>query len=269
MSRVITIAVAEFEQAVRSRAFLIGLLALPLLMGLAFGIQVPHGAAGHLRATLRHRRSHGRCLGRRWSRRRARTTPRRPRRPEGARADGSCPNSSRADGAAADATRLSLSDRVRRGELFAFVEIPADVLDASGKAEPRLQYYTEYPTYQALPRLAAAGSESRRRRSTAGHARGRSGRDTATPRAGADGPQGTRGAHQRRRGVRSGEGGRRAGVGDAGDHDVHALRSRHELGAAAAEQRDRGEDQPHQRGAARVGQRPASDARQAARQRRR
>ena len=39
MSRVLIIAAAEFEQAVRSRAFLIGLLAVPLLMALAFGIQ--------------------------------------------------------------------------------------------------------------------------------------------------------------------------------------------------------------------------------------
>ena len=55
------------------------------------------------------------------------------------------------DGEAADATRLALSERVRRSELFAFVEIPADVLASNAEDEARLQYYTEYPTYQALP----------------------------------------------------------------------------------------------------------------------
>ena len=40
---------------------------------------------------------------------------------------------------------------MRRDELFAFVEIPPEVLTASGSDEPRLQYYTQYPTYQALP----------------------------------------------------------------------------------------------------------------------
>ena len=40
---------------------------------------------------------------------------------------------------------------MRRDELFAFVEIPPEVLTASGTDEPRLQYYTQYPTYQALP----------------------------------------------------------------------------------------------------------------------
>jgi ABC-2 type transport system permease protein len=57
-----------------------------------------------------------------------------------------------ADGQEADATRLTLSERVRRTDLFAFVEIPADVLaPVTGAEAPRLQYYTEYPTYQALP----------------------------------------------------------------------------------------------------------------------
>ena len=150
MSRVLTIAVAEFEQAVRSRAFLIGLLALPLLMGLAFGIQI---------LTARRDTS---------ERRFAivdRTEMLGPALVEAARTHNAEETSSTGrrtgpwflpelvapDGAAADATRLSLSDRVRRGDIFAFVEIPADVLDASAKAEPRLQYYTEYPTYQALP----------------------------------------------------------------------------------------------------------------------
>lgn len=148
MSRVLIIAAAEFEQAVRSRAFLIGLLALPLLMGLAFGVQ-----------TLTARRD--------TSERRVaivdRTGVLGPAIVEAARqhnAEQTSPAGRRTgpvfvpelvEGEASDTTRLALSNRVRQEELFAFVEIPAEVLTSRGPGEPRLQYYTEYPTYQALP----------------------------------------------------------------------------------------------------------------------
>lgn len=151
MSKVITIAVAELEQAVRSRAFLLGLLAVPLLMALAFGIQAltarrdtsertfaivdRTGVVGP--ALIEAARAHN-----------AEETS-----PTGRRLGPSfLPELVPADGQDADATRLALSERVRRTDLFAFVEIPADVLaPASGAEAPRLQYYTEYPTYQALP----------------------------------------------------------------------------------------------------------------------
>jgi ABC-2 type transport system permease protein len=151
MSRVLIIAAAEFEQSVRSRAFLIGLLAVPLLMGLAFGIQALTArrdtserrfaivdrtgliAPGIVEAARRHNNEATSPSGRR-------TGP--VFLPEIAPVG--------ADGAD-DGTRLQLSDRVRRNELFAFVEIPSDVLTAAGSAEPRLSYYTQYPTYQALP----------------------------------------------------------------------------------------------------------------------
>ena len=150
MSRVITIAVAEFEQAVRSRAFLIGLLALPLLMGLAFGIQVltaRRDTSERRFAIVDRTEMLGPALVEAARTHNAEETSSTGRRT----GPWFLPELVAADGAAADATRLSLSDRVRRGDIFAFVEIPADVLDASAKAEPRLQYYTEYPTYQALP----------------------------------------------------------------------------------------------------------------------
>ena len=149
MPKVLIIAMAEFEQAVRSRAFILGLLAVPLLMALAFGIQsltarrdsserrfaiVDHtgvlaeGVAAQARA---HNAEQVSSTGRR-------TGP--IFLPEIVAVDGST-----------ETTRLALSDRIRRNELFAFVEIPADVLSATGEQEPRLGYYTEYPTYQALP----------------------------------------------------------------------------------------------------------------------
>lgn len=149
MSKVLIIAIAEFEQAVRSRAFLIGLLALPLLMGVAFGIQALTArrdtserafaivdrsgvlAPSIVEAARAHNVEETSTTGRRTGPHFIAEIVEAAGRPE-------------------EAVRLELSDRVRRKELFAFVEIPADVLAARDEP-PHLQYFTEYPTYQPLP----------------------------------------------------------------------------------------------------------------------
>ena len=155
MRKVLTIAIAEFEQAVRSRAFIIGLLAVPLLMTGAFfvqsltarrdtserrfaivdrtGVVAPVLVEAALAHNTEARTAAGRITGPQFL-------------PEVVQPGEQAP----------EQLRLSLSDRVRRGELFAFVEIPADAMataapDAREEDEPRLQYFTEYPTYQALP----------------------------------------------------------------------------------------------------------------------
>jgi ABC-2 type transport system permease protein len=48
-----------------------------------------------------------------------------------------------------DDVKVELSDRVKKKDLFAFVEIPADVLDASKKAQ--IHYYAENTSYERLP----------------------------------------------------------------------------------------------------------------------
>jgi ABC-2 type transport system permease protein len=50
------------------------------------------------------------------------------------------------DGQSADELRLALSDRVRAKEIFAFVELPS-------KSQPSLRYYSDSPTFQILPRM--------------------------------------------------------------------------------------------------------------------
>jgi ABC-2 type transport system permease protein len=52
------------------------------------------------------------------------------------------------DGRKADELRLELSDRVRRQEFFAFVEFPANVLDPDAGAQ--IRYYSDHPSYNAL-----------------------------------------------------------------------------------------------------------------------
>src|SRR3954447_258423 len=53
-----------------------------------------------------------------------------------------------------DQLRLDLSKRVRAEEFFAFVEIPADVLDPAAKTS--IRYYSDHPSYNALPQWIRA-----------------------------------------------------------------------------------------------------------------
>jgi len=61
---------------------------------------------------------------------------------------------------------LVLSQRVRRGELFAFVIVGADVFDAEGGPDGSIAYHTQTPTYRDLPRWLeeVANDEIQRRR---------------------------------------------------------------------------------------------------------
>jgi ABC-2 type transport system permease protein len=58
------------------------------------------------------------------------------------------------DGRDPDGVRLELSERVRHGELFAFVEFPANVVDPAAGAT--IRYYSDHPSYNALPQWLRA-----------------------------------------------------------------------------------------------------------------
>jgi ABC-2 type transport system permease protein len=53
------------------------------------------------------------------------------------------------DGRTVDELRLELSERVRTQELFAFVEFPKDIVDPA--SAERIRYYSDHPSYNALP----------------------------------------------------------------------------------------------------------------------
>lgn len=60
----------------------------------------------------------------------------------------------KAEGRSADELRLDLSNRVRKQELFAFVEVPAEILDPAANAP--IRYYSDHPSYNALPQWIRA-----------------------------------------------------------------------------------------------------------------
>ncbi len=155
MSRILIVARSEFLTLVRTKAFIIGILMMPVIVGLSIVFQI--FAATHtdtadhtlavvdrtgalyddLATAADEHNAHGVSNG-------ARTGPRFLL----TRVDPS--------GQSPAELEATLSDRVRRHELFAFVEIPARVLASSAGAndkdgdDEQLAYYTETPSYTAL-----------------------------------------------------------------------------------------------------------------------
>jgi ABC-type Na+ efflux pump permease subunit len=140
VGKIAAVAETEVRTLVRSKSFLVSLAILPVLMiGASFAQKQLSGRADRSPrrfAIVDGSGRLGRVLVEAAERRNAALsgdkTPRAPFLPE------------LVDGGATDASRLRLSDRVRKEELFAFVEIPAD-LD-----HERVRYYSDHPAYDEL-----------------------------------------------------------------------------------------------------------------------
>jgi len=152
MNRILIVAKSEFLTLVKTKAFLIGLLMMPIITGGAIGFQVyaqKHSDrddhkfvvidhSGVLLAPLQtaaaafnEKNGNGGA---------ARTGPQFLPQPADSAAESDT-----------DAYRLTLSDAVKKKELFGFVEIPAAVIDPNVEKMPAVQYYTETPSYDRLP----------------------------------------------------------------------------------------------------------------------
>jgi ABC-2 type transport system permease protein len=151
MRKTLIVAQSEFATLVRSKAFIISVVLMPLVMALSvflvrttknttdykdrtFAFVDYSGVIGEpLKAVAEmYNSSSGEDSG--------------PLVRKGARF---IPVEVKPDGRNPDDLRLELSERVRRSELFAFVELPSELLDpASGAA---MKYYSDHPSYTALP----------------------------------------------------------------------------------------------------------------------
>src|SRR5215207_6188307 len=150
-NKTLIVAVSEFTTLTRSKAFMIGILLMPIFMGIALGVQkftrnatdvkdrrfVVVDRTGVLYAPLA-------AAAEEWNR--------------GALATGDQTSprflpSAAMFGEEDDRARAELSDRVKRDDLYAFVEIPADALDPSGAG--RVRYYSNHPSYRPLPSWVA------------------------------------------------------------------------------------------------------------------
>jgi len=146
-NKALIVAVSEFTTLVHSKAFLIGLLMMPVFMGIAVGVQKFSRNAtdvkdrafaivdrtGRLYAPLK-------AAADEWNKaakaRGAQTAPLfLPSEAMFEQGD--------------DQARAALSDRVKRDELYAFVEIPKDALDPASTSA--MSYYSNHPGYRPLP----------------------------------------------------------------------------------------------------------------------
>jgi ABC-2 type transport system permease protein len=147
-NKALIVALSEFTTLVRSKGFLVGLILMPIFMAIAVGVQrftrdatdikdrrfVVVDRSGVLFGPLKEAADE-------WNRANeadgaARTQPR------------FLPSEAKFD-ANDERARAELSDRVRRDELFAFVEVPTDALDPDTKSA--VSYYSNHPGYRTLP----------------------------------------------------------------------------------------------------------------------
>lgn len=150
MSRIFVVARTEFLAIVRGKAFIIGVLMVPALIALSIGFQI----FAERRTDVAERRVavvdrtgvlyDGLAA--------AAEEHNRETAPDGVRT-GPAFVLERIDAADAsnEALELRLSERVRDRDLFAFVEIPATLVDPSRTDSDQLRYFTETPSYSPLP----------------------------------------------------------------------------------------------------------------------
>jgi ABC-2 type transport system permease protein len=150
MRKVLTIAASEFQTAVRAKGFWIGILFMPVLFGGALQLQKvvdrqvdarPRTIAvvddtGELAPALQ-------VAVDAWNRGERDQGPAVAGGPQ-FRVETVAPGDRERE-----ALRLELSERVRREELFAFAELPADLLAPATTA--RIRYYSAAPAYGELP----------------------------------------------------------------------------------------------------------------------
>jgi ABC-2 type transport system permease protein len=146
-NKAVIVAISEFTTLVRSKAFLVGLLMMPVFMVVAIGVQkftkdavdikdrrfAVVDRTGELYAPIK-------AAADEWNANARAAAPQTAPLffPEQAAFD-----------EGDDQARAALSDRVRKDEIYAFVEIPADVLKPESQAD--IRYYSNHPAYRPLP----------------------------------------------------------------------------------------------------------------------
>jgi len=150
MSRILVVATTEFLTLVKTKAFIIGILMLPVMLGLSFGFQIfaaKHAdVEDHAFAVIDHTGALYPAIA---------AAAEAHNRESGTGKDRTGPyflprQIDSGSKSAAD-VKADLSARVRQKELFAFVEIPSGVLDIKSTTDDQVNYYTETPSYDPLP----------------------------------------------------------------------------------------------------------------------
>lgn len=150
MNRIVIVARTEFLALVRTKAFIIGILMVPILIAVSIGFQV---FAARQADRDDHRFAVLDETGRLFPALAAAADERNRASGTGSARTGPhyLPEFVPADRSDRGNLRAELSDRVRTKDLFAFVELPASLLDLTRTDRDQVRYYTETPSYTALP----------------------------------------------------------------------------------------------------------------------
>jgi ABC-2 type transport system permease protein len=158
MSRILVVATTEFLTLVRTKAFIIGLLMMPAIVGLSIVFQIfaarQSDVDDHHFAVIDHTGVLYDALASAAEEHNAKAIV------DGVRKGPRfLPERVPDQPGASDVSAVVLSDRVRHKSLFAFVDIPATVLDTTRTDADQISYYTETPSYTALPQWLDATLE--------------------------------------------------------------------------------------------------------------
>lgn len=173
MDKIRRVALAEYLNAVRSKAFIVSVLMVPLIMALAVGLQL----LGHKKVDMSDRKfavidESGKLfetLKKAAEQRNANLnkTPERlekfkeiiPKQPK------FVPLKHGAESKERTELELELSNKVRKKELFAFLIIEPEVFSLKPATNGGVTYYTQTPTFEQLPRWIEQTINSEVRRS--------------------------------------------------------------------------------------------------------
>ena len=149
MMRTFIIARTEFLAIVRGKAFIIGVLMMPVLIGLSIVFQVfaqRQADVGDHRVAVVDRSGvlYEALVA-------AADAHNREGLTDGERTGPSFLLERAEPAAGPGELEVALSDRVRARQLFAFIDIPASIVDTSGTETDGVRYYTETPSYSTLP----------------------------------------------------------------------------------------------------------------------
>jgi len=150
MSRILTIAQSEFLTLVKTKAFLLGIILMPVLMvGFFFFMSF---AQRHVDVETRPFAVIDQT-GVLYDAVRSAAEIRNAANVDNGTRTGPEFVASRVEaaGQSVEELKVDLSARVRDKSLFAFVEIPAEVLTATGTDVPPIRYYSESTSYEPLP----------------------------------------------------------------------------------------------------------------------
>jgi len=154
--KTLIVAQSEFATLVRSKAFIISVILMPLVMALSiFLVRTTKDTTDYKDRTFAFVDYSGvigeplKAVAEMYNSSTGQTPA--PMVRKGARF---IPMEVKPGGRNPDDVRLELSERVRREEIFAFVEFPRELVDPASSAP--IKYYSDHPSYNALPQWLRA-----------------------------------------------------------------------------------------------------------------